>query len=82
MEMARITTKGQVTIPKAVRERLRAKQGDFLAFELGASGEVTVRAVEQKPLSDLYGALASSRAFPGKAAVREQVGRKLGARRR
>lgn len=82
MEIARITTKGQVTIPKAIRERLRAKQGDFLVFELTDKGGITLRAVEQKPLADLYGALAPTRPFPGKAAVRDEVGKRLGERRR
>lgn len=32
MEVSRISSKGQVTIPKAIRERLNVDEGDKLAF--------------------------------------------------
>ncbi|OAT82972.1 transcriptional regulator [Desulfotomaculum copahuensis] len=32
MEISRVTSKGQVTIPKAVRERLSLSEGDKVAF--------------------------------------------------
>ena len=32
MEVARITSKGQITIPKAIRERLNLAEGDKVAF--------------------------------------------------
>ena len=31
---ARITSKGQITVPKAIRERLRVQPGDELEFEI------------------------------------------------
>jgi len=31
---AKLTSKGQVTVPKEVREKLRLKAGDTLAYEL------------------------------------------------
>jgi AbrB family looped-hinge helix DNA binding protein len=42
MATATITSKGQVTIPKSVRDRLRWKTGDRLDFEIDASGRVVV----------------------------------------
>lgn len=42
MPKATITIKGQVTIPKSVRERLDWKTGDRLDFSVGPSGRVTV----------------------------------------
>ncbi|SPF41516.1 Looped-hinge helix DNA binding domain, AbrB family [Candidatus Desulfosporosinus infrequens] len=32
MEVSRVTSKGQITIPKAVRERLKLSEGDKVAF--------------------------------------------------
>ena len=37
-----VTTKGQVTIPKAVRDRLGIKPGNAVAFELAADGRVVL----------------------------------------
>jgi AbrB family looped-hinge helix DNA binding protein len=41
---SKITSKGQVTIPVKVREMLKAKAGDFLAFDETAGG-VMIRRV-------------------------------------
>lgn len=37
-----VTIKGQVTIPKAVRDRLGIKPGNAVAFELDADGRVVL----------------------------------------
>ena len=42
MPKATITSKGQVTIPKGVRQRLRWKTGDRLDFTVDSSGRVIV----------------------------------------
>ena len=81
MERARITSKGQVTIPKAVRKALELKRGDYLVFELSEEKASSVRVVKGHGLTELYGALPATRSFPGKEAVREEVGRDLGQRR-
>jgi AbrB family looped-hinge helix DNA binding protein len=44
VETAKVTSKGQVTIPKAVRESLGVAAGDQLSFEV-EDGGVLVRAV-------------------------------------
>lgn len=44
MPTATLTSKGQVTIPKPVREFLRLKPGDRLDFVIGDDGRVLVRA--------------------------------------
>ena len=38
-----VTSKGQVTIPKQVRERLGIRAGSRVAFELTETGEVVLR---------------------------------------
>ena len=44
MELATLTTKGQDTVPKSVRDAFRLQQGDQLNWEL-EDGSVRVRAV-------------------------------------
>ena len=44
MPTATLTSKGQVTLPKQVRETLKVKPGDQIDFVLDAEGEVRVRA--------------------------------------
>jgi AbrB family looped-hinge helix DNA binding protein len=40
--VARVTSKGQVTIPKAIREALEIETGDALIFQLDAQRRATV----------------------------------------
>jgi len=58
MELATLTAKGQVTVPKAVRDALRLQQGDPLSWEL-ADGSVRVRAVAPLDLVVLQGVEAN-----------------------
>ena len=44
-----VTTKGQVTIPKKVRERLGIEPGSAVEFELTESGEAVLRTVGRGP---------------------------------
>jgi AbrB family looped-hinge helix DNA binding protein len=43
---SKVTTKGQVTIPKEVRERLRIQAGDVLVYEFQEDGVLIVRKME------------------------------------
>ncbi len=45
MLYSRISSKGQVTIPKKVRKTLRAQPGDLIAYEVN-EGAVTIRRIE------------------------------------
>lgn len=60
---ATLTSKGQVTIPKAVRNTLRLHAGDKIEFILGARGEVLLRPVT-KTVDDVYGRLHQSGRTP------------------
>jgi len=51
--LAKITSKGQTTIPKEVRDALQAVPGDLLAWDLVGDGMVTVRRVRPLDLDYL-----------------------------
>jgi antitoxin PrlF len=53
---ATLTSKGQTTIPKSIRDSLRMKAGDRMSFTLMPDGVVLMR-VKNKRLSGLAGAL-------------------------
>jgi antitoxin PrlF len=42
-----VTVKGQVTIPKLVRDHLGIRPGSEVEFEVGLNGEVVLRRVER-----------------------------------
>ena len=44
-----LTSKGQVTVPKSVRDYLGLKPGTAVIFERLPSGEVVLRAARRKP---------------------------------
>ena len=80
MALARVTTKGQVTIPAEVRKALDIGAGDDLLFEIVEAGEARIRVLKRCRLSDLYGALPATRSYAGKEEVRTEVGQGLGER--
>ena len=43
--IAKITSKGQTTIPQQIREQLQVKAGDLIAWETTPEGAVLVRRV-------------------------------------
>ena len=80
MALARVTTKGQVTIPAEVRKALDIGEGDDLLFEVVEAGEARIRVLKRRRLSDLYGSPPATRPYPGKEAIRTEVGQGLGER--
>lgn len=46
LAVAKITAKGQTTIPQGVRAALKVSAGDLIAWEVGADGTATVRRVQ------------------------------------
>ena len=53
---ATLTSKGQTTIPKQIRDTLRMKAGDRMTFTLMPDGVVLMR-VKNKSVSELAGVL-------------------------
>ena len=43
MATATVTSKGQITLPKSVRERLRVDAGDRVDFVVNEQGEIVLR---------------------------------------
>ena len=64
MPTATLTSKGQITLPRRVREHLRVQVGDTVDFVIGADGEVRVRSGDVE-VSALKGLLRQ----PGRRAV-------------
>jgi AbrB family looped-hinge helix DNA binding protein len=64
MPASTLTSKGQITLPKQVREQLRVGTGDTVEFVIGTDGEVRVLA-SRGDVSDLRGLLHR----PGRKAV-------------
>lgn len=56
---ARITSQGQITIPKAVREELGVKAGDDVEFESGPDG-VHIRPRPRRSVLDFAGIAAET----------------------
>ena len=49
--LATVTVKGQVTVPKAIRDQLKIEQGTQLDFKLNADGTFLVRPLKRSALS-------------------------------
>jgi AbrB family looped-hinge helix DNA binding protein len=77
MDQAKVTYKGQITIPKAVREALNIEQGDSVMLQVEGNHAI-LRPIKKKALREFYGAFPATRPYPGTATVRTHVGRKLG----
>lgn len=78
--MVRMTEKGQVTLPKEIRERLDIKPGDEVDFEIIDVENRQLRIKKSPSLSSLFGVLETDKPYPGKDEIRERVGWKLGAK--
>lgn len=77
--IAQITTKGQVTIPRVIREALGLSQGDQVIFVQDGDRAVLIP-LRQRPLSELLGALPASRPDVGMDDIRQVVRQELGQR--
>ena len=53
--IAKITSKGQITIPAEIRRQLGVSTGDQLIFETDTHGEIQVRRVERYPFEKFLG---------------------------
>ena len=65
-----MTTKGQVTVPREIRDRLGLKSGDKMAFTMLSDGTVVMRPKTRR-LADLAGSLTRP-GQPSKRCVRDE----------
>ncbi len=54
MTVATLTSKGQITIPKSVRDSLQLHAGDKIAFTLNPNGETILKPLS-KSVDQVYG---------------------------
>ncbi len=74
MIVARVTSKGQVTIPKRVRERLGVHPGEDVGFEEKDNLFVITKVMTQSPFDKWVGALKHLRGQRSDDLVREARG--------
>lgn len=79
MQKAKVTFKGQVTIPREVRKALAIEEGDSVIFTVEGDHAV-LRPIKKRPLMELYGALPATRPYPGLEAIRKEIQRKIAGR--
>lgn len=60
LDMAKVTTKGQITIPKAIREALGVKTGDKVLFVVNGDGTVGMRNATLAAFAELQEAFAGA----------------------
>jgi AbrB family looped-hinge helix DNA binding protein len=72
----RVTSKGQVTLPVALRRRLAIKAGDDLLFEETADG-AAMRVVHRRSLGDFLGAVPIEDVAADHAAERAAAAKEL-----
>ena len=68
MSTTTVTSKGQLTLPKEIRDRLGLKAGDKLSCSVVGDGEIVMRR-KTLDVSDLVGLLH----VPGKRAAIEEI---------
>ena len=63
MTTARVTSKGQITVPKAIREKLGVEPGDVLEF-IDNGRRLEVRAVKRRSVREFRGVFRVPQAIP------------------
>ncbi len=63
MSEARLSSKGQITVPRDIRERLKLRLGDKLRFRIADNGQVVMEAAKYH-IGELYGLLRGKSGKP------------------
>ena len=75
MTTATITSKGQITIPKNIRDELLLHSGDQLDFSVTPRGELLVKPMTRR-VSDVFGCLYRAKQAPVSVEAMNQAIRK------
>jgi AbrB family looped-hinge helix DNA binding protein len=75
--IAKITSKGQVTIPKMIREGLNINEEDHLLFIL-MDDQATIIPIRQRPLAELFASLPATQPYQEQLTVRGALRAELG----
>jgi antitoxin PrlF len=78
---ARVSSKGQITIPRAVREALAVEEGDQVVFRVEGRRAIMARSADLIDLAGSISVPASKRGTPWDEVLRE-TRRRRGATRR
>lgn len=73
--MARVTTKGQITLPKKVREALGVRPGDQVEFEKQDGDFILKKKVEHSPFAKWRGFLKNLKGRNVDELIKEMRGR-------
>ena len=79
MPRSTLTSKGQITLPKVVREALHLDTGDRVDFQVRSDGVVELRP-ETGDLLDLHGSLRTTRSRPLSLEAMQRAIRRSGSR--
>ena len=77
MSITTVTSKGQITIPKNVRQALGLKAHDQAIFTIEGN-RVILTPVRKRSIMELHGALPADRPFTDSQEIREEVRRQRG----
>ena len=78
---ARVSSKGQITIPRAVREALAIKQGDTVLFRVDGRRATIARIPDLLELAGSVSVPAAKRGTPWDEVLRETRRKRAAARR-
>ncbi|MBA2343886.1 MAG: AbrB/MazE/SpoVT family DNA-binding domain-containing protein [Rubrobacter sp.] len=72
MRKATITSKGRLTTPKQVRDRLGLQPGDRVAFDI-EGGDIRLRVEKRRTLEEFPGSLSAGLLYPGREGERDSA---------
>lgn len=78
-QVAKITSKGQVTIPKEIRQALGVKENDQLLFVVEGDQAIIIP-LKHRALREFRGALPATRSFTGMETAREAYQKEISER--
>jgi len=77
-----VNSRGQITIPKNVRDRLGIQAGSTVVFDLNGSGEIVLRCVAQADGQPASGPVSRFAKLRGRATVKMRTKRIMALTRR